>query len=180
MAQAADNSPKLSALNQKILAFCKKSMGKKIGDGQCADLAYTALLQSGAESPDDFKDNPRPGDYVWGDLVYGHKIEVGKHMETGERKAVRPGDIIQMRDVIIEHEEESEDYITKETIDADHHTAIVAQVSKDGMIYDVIEQNANEVPTVTTGKLRLQDMKAGYILVYRAKLDDSTGDRDRS
>jgi hypothetical protein len=175
-AHASDNGAKLSPLNQKILSFCKKSVGKKVGDGQCADLAYLALMQSGAESPDDFKDNPLPGDYVWGDLIYGHKLDGSKHMETGDRKAVRPGDIIQMRDVLIEHQEESQEYITKETIDADHHTAVVASVSADGMTYQVIEQNANDVPTVTNGSLHLDDMKKGYILVYRAKSDPDADD----
>ena len=92
-------------------------------------------------------------------------------METGGRKAVRPGDVIQMRDVIIDHVEEKGEYITRETIDADHHTAIVSDVSSDGHTYDIIEQNSNEIPTVTTGKLYLEDMKRGYILVYRAKVD---------
>ena len=171
VAYARDNGPKTSALNQKILQFCKKSIGKKVGDGQCADLAYQALVVSGAESPDDFRDNPAPGDYVWGELVYGHKIQDGKHMETGDRKQVRPGDVIQMRDVVIEHEEDTDEYVTKETIDADHHTAVVSDVSENGMTYKVIEQNANEVPTVTTGELHLSDMKSGYLLVYRAKPD---------
>jgi hypothetical protein len=98
-------------------------------------------------------------------------------LETGDRKAVRPGDVIQMRDVLIEHKEETDEYITKETIDADHHTAVVSVVSDGGMTYDVIEQNANDVPTVTTGKLRLQDMKSGYLLVYRAKPDPGSDDK---
>lgn len=170
-AYAADSGPKVSGLNLRILNFCKKSVGKKVGDGQCADLAYRALMDAGAESPDDFRDNPRPGDYVWGDLVYGHKVQEGKHLETGDRKLVLPGDVIQMRDVLIEHEEETEEYITRETIDADHHTAVVSGVSKDGLTYDIIEQNANEIPTVTKGALHLEDMKSGYILVYRAKRD---------
>ena len=171
VAHASDNGPKLSALNEKIVAFCRKSIGKKVGDGQCADLAYLALVNSGAESPDDFRDNPKPGDYVWGELIYGHKVENGKHFETGNRNAVKPGDVIQMRDVMIEHEEDSQDYISKETVDADHHTAVVSSVSADGMSYKVYEQNANDVPAVSSGDLHLEDMKSGYVLVYRAKPD---------
>ena len=178
VAQAGANPTKPSALNQKILDFCKKSMGKQVGDGQCADLAYKAMLAAGAESPDDFKDDPKPGDYVWGQFVYGHRIEDGQHMERGDRGSVQAGDIIQMRDVLIEHTEETDDYITKETIDADHHTAIVADVSPDGLTYDVIEQNSNEVPLVTSGKIHLDDMKRGYILVYRAIQDPDTSDDD--
>jgi hypothetical protein len=181
LAYAAEDTAKVPGLNTKILTFCKKAVGKKVGDGQCADLAYQALMKCGAESPDDFRDNPLPGDYVWGELVYGYKVQDTKHLETGDRKAVLPGDVIQMRDVVIEHEETSDEYITKETIDADHHTAVVSEVSKDGMTYQVIEQNANEVPTVTTGTLQLHDMKGGYILVYRARADeDSLSDPNSS
>jgi hypothetical protein len=171
VAHGSDNDLKLPKLNLKILTFCKKSMGKKIGNGQCADLAYRALMYAGAESPDNFRDHPRRGDYVWGELIYGHKIDEDKHMETGDRKLVRPGDVIQMRDVIIEHVEETEEFITRETIDADHHTAVVSNVSSDALTYQIIEQNANEIPTVTTGTLHLNDMKRGYVLVYRAKQD---------
>ena len=176
VARAADNDSAVPKLNQKILSFCKKSVGKKVGDGQCADLAYQALMRAGAVSPDSFRDNPKPGDYVWGELIYGPKIDAKQHMETGDRMAVRPGDVIQMRDVIIEHVEESEEYVTRETIDADHHTAIVSGVSKDGLTYEIIEQNANEVPTVTKGSLYLEDMMSGYILVYRAKPDPEMQD----
>jgi len=178
LGHAAETGNKIPSLNQKIVSFCKKSLGKKVGDGQCADLAYQALTKSGAESPDDFQDNPLPGDYVWGELIYGFKVRDGKTMETGDRKAVFPGDVIQMRDVIIEHEETSDDYVTKETIDADHHTAVVESVSEDGMTYQVIEQNANDVPTVTSGAFHLRDMKSGYILVYRAKSDEGMDDGD--
>ena len=175
-AKAADAPSRVSPLNQKILTFCRRSVGKQVGDGQCADLAYQAIIAAGAESPDDFKDDPKPGDYVWGKFVYAHKVSGSDHIEKGDRMSVEPGDIVQMRDVIIEHKEENDDYVTKETIDADHHTAVVSRVSPDGLTYDVIEQNANEEPTVTTGTLHLDDMKQGYLLVYRAITDDTPDD----
>lgn len=170
------SSPNKTSINDRIVTFCKKAVGTKVGDGQCADLAYQAILAAGAESPDDFKDDPKPGDYVWGKFLYEHKVDGDETLEKGDRAAVQPGDIVQMRDVIIEHEEQTREYITKETIDADHHTAIVTSVSPDGLTYDVIEQNANDEPTVTVGKLHLEDMKQGYILVYRAITDDTPDD----
>lgn len=172
VAQAADTVPEAGPINKRVVAYCKKYMGKRVGNGECADLAFQALIASGAESPDDFKDDPKPGDYVWGSLVYGHRIEAGDHLEKGDRGGVRPGDIVQMRDVIIEHEEVGDDYVSKETIDADHHTAVVSKVSEDGMTYEVIEQNSNEIPVVTAGQLHLEDMKRGYILVYRPIPDE--------
>jgi hypothetical protein len=175
--QTGTTAVPLPALNQRIMEFCQKSMGRKVGDGECADLAYKAMLASGAESPDYYKDDPKPGDYVWGDLVYGRKIQGRDQLEKGERLDVKPGDIIQMRDLIIEHEEVTDEYVSREVIDADHHTAIVSGLSDDGLTYDVIEQNANEVPTVTTGKLRIGEMKRGYILVYRA-VPGLSGDRN--
>lgn len=166
-AQADSPSP----LNLRILDFCRHSIGRKVGTGECADLAYRAMLSAGAESPDNYKDDPKPGDYVWGKLVYGHQIKAGDHFEKGERTDVQPGDIIQMRDVIIEHEESTEDTITKETVDADHHTAVVESVTGDGLTYHIIEQNANDIPTVSSGTLHVEDMKRGYILIYRAVPD---------
>ena len=52
-------------------------------------------------------------------------------------------------------------------------------VSPDGLTYDIIEQNANEEPVVSTGDLHLHDMKKGYILVYHPIVDaapDGSGD----
>lgn len=157
-----------SALNLRILDYCRLNLGKKVGTGECADLAYRAMLASGAESPDLYKDDPRPGDYVWGRLIYRREIRRGAVKERGSKDEVHPGDIVQMRDVIIEHTEETDHTITTETIDADHHTAIIESVSPDGLTYDVLEQNSNDVPTVTQSKLRIGEMKRGYVLVYRA------------
>lgn len=172
VSKTADKTPLESPFNQRILNYCRKYVGKQVGSGQCADLAYRAILDSGAESPDNFEDAPKPGDYVWGKLIFGYRVEGKTPIEKGDRMQVLPGDVIQMRDVIIEHEEEDGEWVRRETIDADHHTAVVSKISDGGLTYDVIEQNSNEVPIVTEGRLHLKGMKHGYLLVYRAVRDE--------
>ena len=172
VSRTADTPPLSSPFNQRIVAYCKRFIGKQVGTGECADLAYRAILDSGAKSPDDFDDSPKPGDYVWGKLVFGYRMDGKQGVEKGDRRQVLPGDVVQMRDVIIEHEDQDHEWLTRETIDADHHTAIVLGVSEDGLTYDIVEQNSNEVPVVSRGRLYLKDMKRGYVLVYRAVADE--------
>lgn len=119
---------------QKILNYASSNAGKRVGIGQCFDLADKALRGAGAKSAADFGKITKDGDYVWGTPV--------------ELANVKPGDIIQFRDYAydISSTKVSDDG-TKQTIDgggqvrgSPNHTAIVKSVGSNGVI-TVWEQN---------------------------------------
>jgi hypothetical protein len=106
--------------NQKIVVWARGKLGKKVGAGECWDLAEQSLKQAGAMTSHDLGPVASDTDYVWGDPVAGVKD-------------VQPGDIIQLRD----HEAETvtvKDYVlpdgstwteTKSSVaKRGHHTAI--------------------------------------------------------
>src|SRR5689334_13502000 len=69
------------ALNQRVVDFVKSKVGKKVGAGECWDLAAEALNTAGARWD---------GLYGFGELVDWKKAEV------------YPGDIVQFENVDIE------------------------------------------------------------------------------
>ena len=72
-------------LGQKIMVWSKGRLGKKVGRGQCWDLAETALKQAGAMTSNDLGPVGDDTDYIWGD-------------EVADLKNVQRGDILQIRD----------------------------------------------------------------------------------
>ncbi len=147
-------------LNQKVLAFAKDNLGKKVGDGECATLAVQALREAKAKpwfvSPE--------GEYIWGKLV---RTVTPKTNLGGE---ALPGDIVQFRDVTTAGK------IGGTTIEASYslHTAIVAAVKDDGKVLELLHQNYGEVQAkdedrrkVQRSTLRFEDLKKGTIKIYR-------------
>jgi hypothetical protein len=63
----------LPPLNRSILTYAEKSLGQKIGNGECWTLAHEAVLNAGAQMPDT---------YVWG-------------RELKPDEPILPGDIMQ-------------------------------------------------------------------------------------
>jgi signal peptidase I len=125
------------SVTQKILSFCELNKGKKVGKGECWDLAKEALDGSGASwtSP-----------YVFG-------------KELKKKDPVLPGDIIQFEKVTIEYPDGSWKELP-------HHTAIVYTVIAPGK-YTVAEQNANGKRFVTFSEIDLNYVKKGKYTVYR-------------
>ena len=68
-------------LGQRIVSFVQEQEGKKVGRGECWDLASEALNNAGATWD---------GGYAFGDLVDWRKDEI------------RPGDIVQFENVEVE------------------------------------------------------------------------------
>src|SRR5947209_14848770 len=65
------NDPKAKkapTLGDKIVTFCEGKKRKQVGDGECTALATEALTAVGAKPHS--KDDPKEGDYVWGDRVF--------------------------------------------------------------------------------------------------------------
>ena len=130
-AAALEKSPppkkKEPTLGEKVVAYCAEHKGKQVGSGQCADLAIEALKAVGAKSRG--KDNPKDGDYTWGELVYTlEQTAAASLKETGKKADLKPGDVVQFRDT---------KWITRNgnrisTRFAPHHTAVIRKVEEKG------------------------------------------------
>lgn len=147
---AAEPKTKQFPLNQRIVEFCKKHMGEKVGDGQCGTLAVAAIAEAGGVP---WRDSPnRSGDYIWGKLLCTLAGE-----SPAPSVAILPGDIVQMRNVVIQY--------PGGTATTEHHTAIVKEYSESGDLV-VFEQNGPTV-VVCEGSLHIPDMRSGYMRIYR-------------
>ncbi len=151
--------PPLPALNAKVLAFARASLGEKVLDGQCTSLARASIRDAGAKRYP-FEGG---GDFVWGEPV------------ASFREAL-PGDILQFRDAVFEGKR----WLTKRRWvswkqEYHHHTAIVAEVRERGNVVVVLHQNvgANDAPDsekqiVQEGTLRTNSLKeGGKVWIYR-------------
>lgn len=128
---ACDTIPEL---NKQIVAFVKGSLNKKVGRGECWDLAAQALNKVGANWDKN---------YVFGKEV-AYKTE-----------CVYPGDIIQFEGVEIEYKRK--DILYHEQLE--HHTAVVYLVKDKGK-FVVAEQNTN----THGKKVGLSDLELNTIL----------------
>ncbi|HEY0029343.1 MAG TPA: CHAP domain-containing protein [Bacteroidia bacterium] len=122
---------------QKVVVFCELNKDKKVGKGECWDLAKEALDAAGAN--------------------WTAPYNFGKELLKKEPAAV--GDIIQFEKVRIEYP----DGAWKEL---PHHTAIVYKVSAPGQ-YTIAEQNANGKRFVTFSDINLTYIKKGKYTIYR-------------
>jgi hypothetical protein len=139
-------------LEARVVSFCERSMGTRVGSGECAALAFQALRSAGASTRAG-PDFPSPKDYVWGQQVV--LIEAGENgvMVTGELGAVRPGDIAQYRDA---------KFITAHFI---HHTSVVKAI--DSRTLTVFQQNVGGVREVREGTVHIDKLTQGWIRIYR-------------
>jgi hypothetical protein len=158
----ADGKPK--DLNARVLAFCKKHVGETIGRGECATLVEEAYKRAGARPWQRYKQNPSKYDYVWGLLVYKLEAKAGKQKEALRKGyAIRPGDVIQFRNAFFQGKRGGGFY----RLIIPHHTAVVADVSKDGKTIEVIHQNIGGRRFVQTDTLRLGDLNEGWLRFYQ-------------
>lgn len=152
-------------LNAQIVNYCKTYVGQTVGRGECSDLANGALKT--AKGAGVTKEHPKPGDYVWGNLVY--ILEKGNEVYPATGFKPVAGDIIQFRDV----------EVGKTTVHPDgsstwykatygHHTAVIGAVREDGS-WLLYEQNSNQRRYVTEGNFVPADIQKGYLRVYRPK-----------
>ncbi|MFL5764837.1 MAG: CHAP domain-containing protein [Bacteroidia bacterium] len=124
-------------VQQKIVAFCDASKDKKVGKGECWDLAKEALDTAGAK---------------W-EAPFGFGTELKK------KNKVQPGDIIQFENVRIEYPDGSWKELP-------HHTAIVYKIISPGK-FTVAEQNVNGKRYVVFSELDLNYIKKGKYTIYR-------------
>jgi hypothetical protein len=125
----------------RVLDFVKLHKGKKVGSGECADLAVKALQHAGASIP---------GNYIWG-------TPVPEFLQNA-----RPGDVLQFRNVLLVHEIDGG--IMKETMAL--HTAIITDVLGPGH-FQIAHQNVSGKRKVIFTSLDLNNLKRGKVSCYR-------------
>jgi len=129
-------------LNEQIITFVNLKMNKKVGTGECWDLANEALNLVKAK---------------WdGNLVYGKKLDFKKD-------CIYPGDIIQFEKIKVKYIEGNQEY--RETMP--HHTAIVYQVNGIGDYVLAHQNTAYTGKKVGTSKLEIKNITGGKFIIYR-------------
>ncbi|WP_020394442.1 CHAP domain-containing protein [Thiolinea disciformis] len=123
----ATEQPSSETLGAKVLRFAQDTLDKRVGKGQCWDLAESVLTKAGAKTSKMYytgeKKNFGDADYVWGKPI--------------TQKELQAGDVIQFRDYEVKLEKPDGSW---KSIERPHHTAIVESINEDGSII-VIEQN---------------------------------------
>lgn len=140
------NCDSIPPLNSGILNFVKTKINKKVGRGECTDLASEALKAVGAKYD--------------GRYVFGRKVDYKK-------ECVYPGDIIQFEGVKTEYQEGN--MTIQEAML--HHTAVINKVNAPGN-FELAHQNFNNRKKVITSNLDLKNIKKGKIYIYRPIIAD--------
>jgi len=148
------------SLAEKIVQFCKDRVGTTVGDGECGTLAQEALKAAGAAGLR--KDDPAPGDYVWGEFVFLVELKGGKRVREPADGKAQPGDVIQYRDAMLPSTVNGRSalFLTP------HHTAVVGEVKKSGELV-VYEQNVGGTREVVRSTISPNGLRGGWIRVYR-------------
>lgn len=132
----------LPPLNAALLEFVDLHRNKKVGNGECADLATKGLQTIGAQLP--------RKSYAWGAEV------------SSFRNAALPGDILQFSNVILVYEAGGAQ--VKETMQL--HTAIIYEVKAPG-VFVLAHQNVGDKRKVVFTEIDLKNLKRGKIVCYR-------------
>ncbi|MBD80145.1 MAG: hypothetical protein CL840_14625 [Crocinitomicaceae bacterium] len=137
--KACDKVPKL---NQKIIEFVDSKIKKKVGRGECWDLAFEALSSTDAKWD---------GQYKFGKEVFYRS------------ECIFPGDIIQFERVKIKYEKDGITYNGEMA----HHTAIIYEVKEIG-VYTLAHQNtAFSGRKVGLSELDVKNISKGKFKIYR-------------
>jgi hypothetical protein len=128
-------------LNKKIIEFVSSKIGKKVGRGECWDLAQIPLDENKAK--------------------WDHLFNFGKIVDP-MKDEIFPGDIIQFEKVEIKYEQGNK-IITEGFY---QHTAIVYEALGKG-VYKIAQQNTEKGKKVTIDHLDLKNKTKGKIMFYR-------------
>jgi hypothetical protein len=158
VAGAARGDAASADLGEKVVKFCKDNVGQTVGDGECGTLAAKALDAAGATPFHKFKEDPAPGDFVWGELVFVVEIKDGKRKRDPADAKAQPGDVIQYRDAMFRTGSGG-------IFIAPHHTAVVGEVKSNGDLI-VYQQNVGK-REVTKATLRPNELAGGWLRGYR-------------
>lgn len=132
----------IPSLNKKIINFVKTKIGKKVGKGECWDVAAEALNTSVAKWD---------GNYKFGEEV-NYKTD-----------CIYPGDIVQFEGVTIKYEIEKKKFSESMA----HHTAIIYEV-KGKEEFILADQNTGRSGRkVGLSPLELKNITKGKFKIYR-------------
>ncbi|TNE52669.1 MAG: hypothetical protein EP338_14345 [Bacteroidetes bacterium] len=133
---------KLPELNQQVLKYVDQQIGKKVGRGECWDLAQEALDGISAK---------------WdGNLKFGRLI-------NPKREAILPGDIIQFEKVRVKFQDGNFEI----TENYQHHTAIVYEVEGKTQLQIAQQNTSYSGKKVAVSPLDLKNIDRGKIFIYR-------------
>jgi len=152
-------------LSDRVLAFCKAQMGRRVGKGECAHLAVEALQVAGAGGRQ--ADAPFRGDYVWGELTAFIRVSPGGVAGTEALGSIHPGDVVQLRDAKFAGQRPRGGTYTQT---ATHHTVIVERVDAAANVLHILHQNWSGNRFVVRGDYKISDLKQGWLRVYRPVL----------
>jgi hypothetical protein len=133
----------VNAINTEIIKYVTQHLNKKVGRGECWDLAAEALDKSGA--------------------VWDHAYNYGKKINYRAGDCVTPGDILQFKNVTIKYQKGQQ--LMTETYQ--QHTAIVYQVKSDGSLVIAQQNTSDHGRKVSLDVLHLQQIKSGEVSIFR-------------
>jgi hypothetical protein len=158
-------APGTNILGERIALFCKLNKDKKVGDGDCYDLAQHALAAAGARPEFKYRNFPGKEDYVWGyPVLYVEAHESGLK-RAGRVKDLQPGDVIQLRDTKFAGKKQGGGGTY--TLNFSHHTAIVASIDNDGKVIRILHQNFGGKKVVMEGSITPDHLQSGWMRIYR-------------
>lgn len=128
-------------LNKIVLEFATANLKKKVGRGECWDLAKFALEKAGASWDGMYK--------------YGRKLE--------KFECILPGDIIQFEKIKIKYKKGNQTF----TEAMPHHTAIVFKVDTQDEITLIHQNTAYSGKKVGTSSLKFSTIISGKYYIYR-------------
>jgi hypothetical protein len=145
-------------LGQQLVDWLHARIGTQIGDGECATTVNAALKAFGLPSYDTLGPTGPDADYVWGTLLLTY--HAGDAVSLLDQ--IRPGDIIQFRNVTI-HDVVPGGYYD---YSFPHHTAMV-EANQGGGNLTLLESNLNGNLNVAETLRHFAVMTGGTIWVYR-------------
>ncbi|MBK9720055.1 MAG: hypothetical protein IPO78_00370 [Saprospiraceae bacterium] len=129
-------------LNKSILDFVKLKINKKVGRGECWDLAAEALNAVNAK--------------------WDHQMKFGKLLNS-KTDSIYAGDIIQFEDVLLKYTKDGKNYNEH----MDHHTAIIFETIGPGNYRIAHQNNEYSGRKVGISPLYLSTKVRGKIKIYR-------------
>jgi hypothetical protein len=149
------DEPAAAPVGEAVVGFARENLGRPVGDGQCTDLVHAAYDAAGAEPP-----RHRDGEPTWGDPVEA-------------RADLRPGDVIQFRDVVFQGRRRSRGGFVTYRTRFPRHAAIVERVLDGGRRLVILHQNAgpadapeSERHLVRRDTLIMADLRPGGTLTF--------------